>query len=108
LALTPEQEHLWIAELEKMGETQARSNLEGGKISAQYVHLTSTWLSGREREAKHREEALQSEKMELMRRDSAAAERQAQAAERANKRATLAILIAVVSLIVAVISLFKR
>ena len=97
MALTPEQERLYVIELEKMGETQVRSDSEHGRISPGYVHLASRWLAGKEREAKEREEASRAEQIKLMR-------RQAAAAERANTRATIAILIASASVIVTLIS----
>ena len=96
MALTPEQERLFVIELEKKGETQVRSDSEHGKISPAFVHLASTWLAGKEREAKEREGTAKAEQIELMR-------RQAAAAERANTRATIAILIASASVIVTLI-----
>jgi hypothetical protein len=47
VALTPEQERLYVIELEKMGETQVRSDSEHGRISPGYVHLASRWLAGK-------------------------------------------------------------
>jgi hypothetical protein len=38
-----------------MGETQVRSDSEHGRI----LHLASTWLAGKEREAKKREAGFQ-------------------------------------------------
>jgi len=112
VALNPEQEWAWIAQLEEIGVTEAKSLRDRGEISPDYVHLTSRWISEKEREAKIRAEAVQSEQTELMKRNSAAAERQAKAAERANTRANVAILVAVVSLIVSIcfsiVTLFKH
>jgi hypothetical protein len=105
VSLTPDQEREWIIQLVKMGPTQARSDMDHGRISPAYVSLTAEWLADREREAERRSEASQSEQIELMRRASAAAERQARAAERANTRATVALVIAIVSMIVTVISI---
>jgi hypothetical protein len=79
-----------------MGETQVRSDADHGKISPAFVYLATRWLSGKEREAKEREEASKAEQVELMR-------RQAAAAERANTRATIAILIAIASVFVTAI-----
>jgi hypothetical protein len=102
MSLNPEQEWAWIAELEKMGLVQAKYRLDRKEISPAYVFLTSTWVSEQEQEEKRREEARQSEQMELKRRDSAAIERQATAAEQANTRASIAIWIAGISLIVSI------
>jgi hypothetical protein len=96
VSLTPEQEHLWVIELEKMGETQVRSDLERGKISPGYFHLASRWLAEKEREAKADEKASRAKQIELM-------QRQATAAERANTRASIAIGIAVASALVTAI-----
>ena len=93
VGLTPEQERQYVTDLEKMGETQVRSDSELGRISPGFVHLASTWLAGKEREAKKREAASKAEQIELMR-------RQAAATERANTRATIAILIAIASVVV--------
>jgi hypothetical protein len=101
MSLTPEQERQFIAELEHMGETQARSNMDRGKISPAYVSLTAKWLGEQER----RREESQSEQIELMRRASAAAERQARAAERANTRSTIALAIAIFSMIITIIGI---
>jgi hypothetical protein len=102
VALTPEQERLYIIELEKMGETQVRSDADHGKISPAFVYLATRWLSDKEREAKRRAEASQAEQLELTRRASEAAERQAAAAERANTRATIALVIAIASMLVTI------
>jgi hypothetical protein len=66
MTLTPDQERLFIAELEKLGEAQVRSNLERGKISPAVEYVALAWLAEREREAK----ASQSEQIELTRRAS--------------------------------------
>jgi hypothetical protein len=115
VVLTAEQEREWIAQLEKMGLTEAKSLRDRGEISPAYVFLTSTWIADEEREAKARAEVLQSEQMELTRRSSDAAERQATAAERANTRATIAIWVAAISaasaalsLIISIIAFFEH
>lgn len=105
MALTEKQERAWIVRLEEIGETRVRSELDHGKISSAFIHLTSKWLSERERAAEHRKEASISEQIELMRRASAAAERQAIAAERANRRATIALVIAIAAMIVTIIGI---
>lgn len=123
MALTPEQEWLWRAELEKLSVAQVRSDLEHNKISSAYVHVTSQWLADKDREAESREAASRREQMEIARaaaaeaarasvaaeraslaveRQAKAAERQATAAERANRRATIALVIAIISMIVTV------
>jgi len=106
MALTPDQEREWIAQLEGMGVTLVRSELERGKISPHRVHLTATWLSAKDKEAEAGREASKSEQIELARRASEAADRAATAAElqaiearRANKRATIALVIAIISII---------
>jgi len=97
VALTPEHEREWIAKLEEMGVTQVRSLLDQNKISPiALVNPTAKWLSDKDREAKAKADALQSEQMGLMR-------RQADAAERANTRATIAIWVAGASLIVSIV-----
>lgn len=101
MALTPEQEREYIAQLDKLSVTQIRSDLDNGKIPLAYVHVASTWLSDKEREAERQREVSQSEQMDLMR-------RQAKAAERANTWSTIAIIIATVSLIVSIFSPFKH
>ena len=98
LTLTPEQESLHIAELEKRGVTQVRSELEHGKISPRFAQLTSEWLSGKEREDKRRVEASQAEQTDFIRRTTEATECLAIQARRANFRATWAIVIAVLSM----------
>lgn len=118
--MTPEQERLFIAELEKLGETRVRDNLNHDKISAGFVHLASTWLSEKERKSECRKEASTSEQIEIARRASDAAvlasdaadraatatERQATAAERANTRATIALIIAIISITVSAIGIW--
>ena len=97
MALTPEHEREWIAKLEEMGVTQVRSLLDQNKIfPIALVNPTAKWLSDKDREAKAKADALQSEQMGLMR-------RQADAAERANTRATIAIWVAGASLIVSIV-----
>jgi hypothetical protein len=104
MTLTPEQERQLFDELELMGETQVRSNLDHGRLSPAAIFPASQWLADRER----KREALQAEQMELMRRDSASAERQARAAEQANTKATIAIVIAGLSMIVTVVGLWAH
>jgi hypothetical protein len=108
VSLIPEQEWEYFVGLDERGVTQVKSELEHGQIPPRYVHLASKWLSDKEREAKARAEALQSEQTDLMKRSSDAAERQATAAERANARASFALFIAAVSLIVSIFALFKH
>jgi hypothetical protein len=109
VALTPEQERAYFAELEQVGESNVRSEMDHGRISPALVHLASRWLADKERQR----EASKASQIEIMRRSSeaaerasAAAERQATAAERANTRATIALAIAIVSMIVSVISIW--
>ena len=113
MALTPDQEREWIAQLEGMGVTLVRSELERGKISPHRVHLTATWLSAKDKEAEAGREASKSEQIELARRASEAADRAATAAElqaiearRANKRATVALVIAIISIIGTAVSIW--
>jgi hypothetical protein len=113
MALTPDQEREWIAQLEGMGVTLVRSELERGKISPHRVHLTATWLSAKDKEAEAGREASKSEQIELARRASEAADRAATAAElqaiearRANKRATIALVIAIISIIGTAVSIW--
>jgi hypothetical protein len=105
--LTPEQESLYIADLEKQGVTQVRSDIEHGRISPQYVNLGSKWLSGKEREAERRNEASRAEQTGLMRRTTEATERQATQARRANITAIIALVIAGVSLIVSIVGTWR-
>ncbi len=100
MALTPEQERLYIADLEKMGVTQVRSDRDHGRISPGFVNLASAWLSGKERQAERRKEASQAEQTEFLRRTTEATERQAIQARRANITAIWAIGIAGLSMIV--------
>jgi hypothetical protein len=106
VALIQDQEREYIAQLEQRGERQVRYELEHGLIPPAQVHLTTQWLSRKEREAKSQREISQFEQIELMRRASDAAERQAAAAEQANRKATIALWISVGSLIVAFISIW--
>jgi hypothetical protein len=106
MALTADQERKWSAQLEQMGVSRVRSELDGGRIPPHFVNLTSTWLSAKEKEAETRREASSSAQIELARRASEAAERAAAAAElqaieakRANRRATIALVIAIISII---------
>jgi Mg2+/citrate symporter len=115
--LNTEAERSFVADLEKMGETQVRSLLDRGQISPRFVHVASVWLSDREREAKRRIKASQFEHIEIARRASDAAVRAATAAERAataveeqaaearraNKTANTALTIAIISTIITVI-----
>lgn len=107
MALTPEQERAFVADLERRGVTQVRRDLDHGQISPALVYLATDWLSGKEREAAANERAFRSEQIEIARaaaaeakRASDAAERQAAAAERANTRATIALVIAIISMII--------
>jgi hypothetical protein len=112
MALTEEQERAYLAELERMGPTQVRSDLDHGRVSPALVFLSSSWLSNKEKEAERQREALSSEQIELTRRASeaaerasAAAERQATAAERANTRAALALVIATISMMISIVGI---
>jgi hypothetical protein len=123
MALTPDQESQWFAQLEALSVSQVRSDLEGGKISPAFVHATAAWLSAKDKEAEERRETSNSAQIALARRaaeaaeqaaleahrasaaaerSATAAERQAAAAENANRRATIAIVIAIASIIIAV------
>jgi hypothetical protein len=127
MALTPNQEREWISQLEAMGVPLVRSELEQGKISPHWIHLTATWLSAKDKEADARREASNAVQTELARRTSEAAERaaseaerasaaaersataterQATAAERANTRATIALAVAIISVIATAVSIW--
>jgi hypothetical protein len=113
MALTPEQERLWIQELGNMGRERVRASLDHNTISPAYVSLSWDWLSKEETDEKRRREASNSEQIEIARsasevalRAASAAERQATAAERANTRATIALTIAILSMIVSVIAIW--
>ena len=113
MTLSPEEHQRFIADLERRGVNQVRSELERGTLSPAAVHPASAWLAEKDKEDERRKEASNAEQMELARRASDAAERAAEAAERsavaaereatavekANKRATLALVIAIVSII---------
>jgi hypothetical protein len=105
MSLNAEQERQFIAELEAMGKTLVKSNLDRGKFQPAVVYTASKWLAEKEREEERQREAAQSEQTELMRRASVAAERQALAAERANLRATIALVIAITSMITTIIGI---
>jgi hypothetical protein len=127
MALSPHQESLWRASLEKLGVAQVRSALDRDKIQPAYVHLTSQWLAEKDREAEAQERALELEQTEIAQATAAeagrasaaaekasvaadqqatAAERQAIATERANTRATIALIIAIISMIVTLIGIW--
>ena len=113
MALTPDQEREYLAQLEGMGVSLVRSEFERKQIPPHLIHLTGTWLSGKDREAEARREASNAEQMELAKRASeaaeratAAAERQATAAQRANTRATIALIIAIVSVVATAINIW--
>ena len=113
MALTPDQEREYLAQLEGMGVSLVRSEFERKQIPPHLIHLTGTWLSGKDREAEARREASNAEQMELAKRASeaaeratAAAERQAAAAQRANTRATIALIIAIVSVVATAINIW--
>jgi phage terminase Nu1 subunit (DNA packaging protein) len=120
MALTPDQEREYLAELERMGVSLVRSDLEQGKIPPHWLNLTATWLSTKDREAEARRAASSVEQMELMRtateaaerasaaaeRSAAAAEKQASASERANTRSTIAIIIAIISAVAAAFNIW--
>jgi hypothetical protein len=122
MALTPEQERLWRAELEKSSVAQIRSELERNTISSAYVHLTSQWLAEKDREAERKADSWASEARDLARsanevaleansiaRDSASsARRSADAARRSNMIATLALIAAMVAIAISSIGLFFR
>ena len=118
--MTEEEKARYIAQLETLGTTQVRSDLEHGGISPELTFLTIHWLSQKEREAESRREASSSAQIELARlaaaeasrasaaaeRSAGAAERQAKAAETANTRATIALAIAIISIIFTIISIW--
>ena len=113
MAMTPDQEREHLERLEAMGVSLVRSEFERGQIQPHWVHLTATWLSGKDKEAEERREASGAEQTELARRASdaadraaAAGERQAIAAERANTRATIALMIAIISAIATAINIW--
>ena len=127
MSLTPQQERAFIAELEKMGRTEARSRLDHGTISPAFAHITWAWLAEKEREDERRRDTFNSEQIEIARvaslaaeaaakeaarasaaaeRQAAAAERQATAAERANRRATIALVIAIASMITTIVGIW--
>jgi hypothetical protein len=87
MALTPDQEREWIAQLECMGVQLVRSELERGQIAPHWVHSTATWLSAKDQEAEARRQASNAEQTELARRASEAAERAATAGELQAKEA---------------------
>jgi hypothetical protein len=100
----------WIKQLERMGVERTKSELDNGRISPTWFHLTSSWLSQQERLAQVRRDASNAEQIALARRASEAAERAATAAElqatearRANRRATIALVIAIASMAVSAI-----
>jgi ferric-dicitrate binding protein FerR (iron transport regulator) len=105
MALIRDQEREYLARLEGMGVARVRSELEGGKIPPHFMHLTSTWLSAKQKEAEERREASNAAQVELARKASEAAERAATAARRANRRATIALVFAVISVIAAAIGI---
>jgi hypothetical protein len=84
MALTPEQERLWRAELENLSIAQVRSDLERDKIQSAYVHLTSQWLAEKDREAETRDQASRLEQTEIARAAAAEATRASEAAEKAS------------------------
>lgn len=117
MSLTPEQERQFIADLEKSGETQVRSDLEHGRISEPFHDIVRPWLASKERlresaaerasaaaeraaTAAERASSASERSSMAAERAAAANERQARAAESANKRATIAIIIAIASLII--------
>jgi hypothetical protein len=111
MALTPDQEREYIARLEATGVSSVRSDFAAGKIQPHLIHLTATWLSGKEKQAEARREASNAEQMDIARRALEAAERaaseaerQANAAERANTKATIALIIAIVSVVATAIN----
>jgi hypothetical protein len=113
MALTPDQEREYLAELDRMGVSLVRSEFERKQIPPHLLQLTGTWLSAKDREAEARRAASGTEQIELMRiasqaaeRATAAAERQATASEKANTRATLALIIASISFVATVIGIW--
>lgn len=106
MALTPQQEQLFIVELKKMGKEQVRARLSHGTISEPFVPLTWDWLSAEEAEEKRRLEASNSEQIELSRRAAAAAELQAREARRATTIAAIALAMAIISIIVSAIGIW--
>jgi Flp pilus assembly protein TadB len=120
VTITAEQERQFIADLERRGETQVRSDLEHGRIAEPFHDIVHRWLSERER-SREATQSLQTEaairasaaaeraasaserSSVASERSAAAAERQAREAERANKRATIAIIIAIASLIISTV-----
>lgn len=131
MSLTPEQVKGFYVELTNMGKERVRASLDHGTFSPVLVSHAWDWLSEEEAKEKRRQEASNTEQMEIARRASeaaeraaseaaraaAAAERQATATEvqaaearRANKKATIALITAIVfpiiTTIVAVIGIW--
>jgi hypothetical protein len=90
-----EDERLWIAELDKKSVGQVKS--EQKEYPPRYAHITARWISERELESERQRIALQSEQIELTR-------RQAAAAVGANRRATISLVVAALALVVAAIN----
>lgn len=103
MALNPDAERSYISELERLGETQVRSDYDHGRIPPGFMYLAANWLGERKRASERRREASNSEQIELMRRAASAAEVQATEARRANTKATIALIIAIASPIVSTI-----
>jgi hypothetical protein len=55
MALTPDQERDWFAQLEALSVSQVRSDLEGGKTPPAFVHATAAWLSAKDKEPMNEE-----------------------------------------------------
>jgi hypothetical protein len=112
MGLTDDQIRAYFAELEEVGPSQVRSDLDRGKISPALYHHVSKWLADKEREAelrssaaREREASAAERAADAAERASAAAERQAEAAERANKTAKTALTIAIISIVITVIGM---
>ena len=85
----------WIAELDKKSLERVKSEEKG--YPPRYAHITARWISERELESERQRIALQSEQIELTR-------RQAATAVGANRRATISLVVAALALFVAAIN----
>ena len=108
-----------IQRLEELGSNQVRLMMQSGALPTQWTNVAVDWLAQKDQEEIRRNDASQSEQIEIARlassaaeraavaaeRASKAAERQADAAERANKRANIALVIATISIMATIIGM---
>jgi hypothetical protein len=90
-----EDERRYRAELETKGLARVKSELK--QYPPGYDQIATNWISEKERESERQQ-------LELMGRDTAAAERQADAAVGANRRSTIALVVALIALGVSAIN----